>query len=398
MRRVVLAASLVAAGAIIAIACGDDEAATPPPDGSTVDASEDTTTIDPGDANDGSTPIDPGCRTAAAPSAKCGASPTACERKTLYISSSSTFPFAIVTDDANVYWVAQSGPADAAYDGTAIGSVYRVAKNGDATQAATVLAKDQSRVTTLVRDGVDLYWIASEANDAGSTSTLRRVTNVAGTPGAVEDLATFGGIARRLVRVGPGVFFTADSMGAVRRLAKDATKPAFEVSDIEKTSTTPSLAASKDLVFASGGQVERVDSLPKAGGPPSTFLTVPEAGPDAALPGVHVLGADCDRVFGIRDDQSSFFWSNVANAQYTGTTSTFDDAQDILSDEGFVYVARRKGGGVERGGRDGKGFASLYTGDVWRLAVDDDGIYWGEHGNPKTGGSLAGNVFMQTKK
>jgi hypothetical protein len=100
-------------------------------------------------------------------------------------------------------------------------------------------------------------------------------------------------------------------------------------------------------------------------------------------------------MFGIRDDEGAFFWSPAESATYTATAATFDDGQDIASDEGFVYVAqRRAGGGVFRGARDGKGFGSLYTGDVWRLAVDDEGIYWGEHAK----GSLAGNVFMQTKK
>jgi hypothetical protein len=262
-----------------------------------------------------------------------------------------------------------------------------VSKTGASTQQATVLADNQSRATTLIKDGADLYWIVSTATDAGSTSTLRKLAGASGTP---QDIATFSGIARRLVRASPGVFFAADHLGSVRRLTKDGM-----VAEIEKTSTTPSLAASKDFVFAGGGQLERVDKLPAAGGPGSSFFGIPDGSPDAALPGVHVLGADCDRLFGIRDDEGAFFWSPAASAGYTEATATFNDGQDIASDEGFVYVAqRRSGGGVFRGGRDGKGFGSLYTGDVWRLAVDGDGIYWGEHAK----GSLAGNVFMQTKK
>jgi hypothetical protein len=367
------------------VACGEDEvAATAPPD-TTADAGEDTST-EPIDASTSETSSPDGCKTAAAPSAECTADAAACERKTLYISNTSTFPFAMVTDDANVYWVAQSGTGDAPYDGTASASILRISKTGQSTQQATVLAEDQPRATTLIKDGSDLYWIVSTANDAGSTSTLRKL---AGATGAPQDIATFSGIARRLVRVASGVFFTVDGSGNVRRLTKDGM-----VSDIGKTSTTPSLAANKDFVFASGGQLARVDRIPVAGGSGS-FLALPDGGPDAALPGVHVLGADCDRMFGIRDDEGAFFWSPAVSATYTATTATFEDGQDIVSDDGFVYVAqRRAGGGVFRGSRDGKGFASLYTGDVWRLAVDDDGIYWGEHAK----GSLAGNVFMQTKK
>jgi hypothetical protein len=372
----------------IAVACGDEETpATTPPD-ATPDAGEDTSNVDPTDASTSETSLGTGCKTPAAPSDECSSALAACERKTLYISNTSTFPFAMVTDEANVYWVAQSGPADSAYDGTANASVLRVSKTGASTQQATVLAENQSRATTLIKDGADLYWIVSTANDAGSTSTLRRLAGATGSP---QDVATFSGIARRLVRVSPGVFFAADNVGTVRRLTKDGM-----VSEIEKTSTTPSLAASKDFVFAGGGQLARVDRLPAGGGPASTFFGVPDgASPDAALPGVHVLGADCDRMFGIRDDEGAFFWSPAATATYTATTASFDDGQDIASDEGFVYVAqRRAGGGVFRGSRDGKSFGSLYTGDVWRLAVDDDGIYWGEHAK----GSLAGNVFMQKKK
>lgn len=372
--------------ALVAIACGGDEAPAPTAPDVGADGGADTS-VEPTDASTTETSTDPGCKTPAAPSSDCTADAAACERKTLYISNTSTFPFAIVTDEANVYWVAQSGPTDSAYDGTASASVLRVSKAGASTQTATVLAENQSRATTLVKDGPDLYWIVSTANDAGSTSTLRKLTGASGTP---ADVSTFTGIARRLVRVAPGVFFAADNLGNVRRLTKDGM-----VADIEKTSATPSLAASKDFVFASGGQVLRVDRVPAAGGPGSSFFAIPDGSPDAALPGVHVLGADCDRMFGIRDDEGAFFWSGAASATYTATSATFDDAQDIVSDEGFVYVARRRsGGGVFRGGREGNGFGSLYTGDVWRLAVDDDGIYWGEHAK----GSLAGNVFMQTKK
>ena len=221
----------------------------------------------------------------------------------------------------------------------------------------------------------------------GSSSTLRKLAGATGSP---QDVSTFSGIARRLVRAAPGVFFAADNLGNVRRLTTDGS-----VAPITQTSTTPSLAATKDFVFAGGGQLARVDKLPAGGGPGSTFFAVPDGTPDAALPGVHVLGADCDRMFGIRDDEGAFFWSPSSTATYGATTRTFEDGQDIGADERFVYVAeRRSGGGVFRGERDGKGFAALYTGDVWRVAVDDEGIYWGEHAK----GSLAGNVFMQTKK
>lgn len=380
-----LASSLGALSA--GVACGDEETpATTPSDG-TSDAGDDSPAIDPGDASTEETSVDETCTTAKAPADECAAAVDGCERRTLYISNTSTFPFAMVTDDANVYWVAQSGPADSAYDGTATGSVLRVSKTGASTQQATVLADDQSRVTTLIKDGPDLYWIVSTSSDAGSSSTLRTLAGATGSP---RDVSTFSGIARRLVRASPGVFFAADNLGNVRRLTKDGM-----VADVEKTSTTPSLAATKDFVFASGGQVAQIDEIRATGTTGTPFLNVPNGTPDAALPGVHVLGADCDRMFGIRDDEGVFFWSPSASATYSATTATFDDGQDIGADERFVYVAeRRSGGGVFRGERDGKGFASLYTGDVWRLAVDDDGIYWGEHAK----GSLAGNVFMQTKK
>lgn len=370
----------------VAVACGDDEApATTTPD-ATPDASEEPSPR-PDDSSAPDSATDPGCTTAAPPSADCAADAAACERKTLYISNTTTFPFAIVTDEANVYWVAQSGPTDSAHDGTATASVLRISKTGAPTQAATVLAENQSRATTLIKDGPDLYWIVSTANDAGSSSTLRRL---AGATGAPSDVSTFAGLARRLVRVAPGVFFTVDHRGRVRRLTKDGA-----VADVGETSATPSLAAGKDVVFAGGGEIARVDRLPAAGGAGAPFFAVPDGGPDAALPGVHVLGADCDRVFGVHDDEGAFFWSHASSGSYTPTSETFDDAQDIASDQGFVYVARRRSaGGVFRGSRDGSGFTSLYTGDVWRLAVDDDGIYWGEHAK----GAIAGNVFMQTKK
>lgn len=391
MRRALLLAPWAIA-AVVAAACGDeDEASAPPP--SVVPDASDEHFVAPADTG-APDAAEPGCRTPKAPSATCASSPTACERRTLYLSPTSTFPFAIVTDANNVYWVAQSG-GDAAYDGTARASVLRVAKTGAPTQAAAVLALDQERTTTLVRDGADLYWIASHATDAGADSTLRRIRDAAKAPtcpacAPPEDLATFPGIARRLVRVAPGVLFAVDHEGNVRRLA--AGGAGFTVTTADRTSASPSLAAGLDQVFAGGGLTSRVVRIGAAGGTGADFVTLPEAGPDAALPGAHVLGADCTRVFGVRD-QGALWWSPAAPVAYADTNTVLSEATDIAVDEGFVYVARRKGGGVERGGRDGSGFTNLYTGDVSRLAVDDEGIYWGEHGK----GSLAGNVFMQTK-
>lgn len=393
MRRALLLAPWAVAAAI-AVACGDDEEAVAPAPIDAVDGG-DARSSEPIDAADAD-PGEPGCTKARAPSAACAASATACERRTLYLSPTSTFPFAIVTDSANVYWVAQSG-GDPAYDGAASASVLRVSKTGAPTQTATVLATDQERTTTLVRDGADLYWITSHATDAGAGSTLRRLrdaANASGCPGCAppEDLATFPGIARRLVRAAPGVFFAVDHEGNVRRLAKEASASTFAVAELDTTSASPSLAAGLDQVFAGGGLVSRVVRIGANGGSAGTFLTLPEAGPDAALPGAYVLGADCTRLFGVRD-RGELWWSPGASSAYTDTDASFAEATDIVADEGFVYVARRKGGGVARGARDGSGFATVYTGDVARLAVDDEGVYWGEHAK----GSLAGNVFMQTK-
>jgi hypothetical protein len=387
MRRALFVAPWILA-AVVAAACGDEEeaAVAPPAD---VPEAGDARPSEPIDAADAA-PADLGCRTPKGPSPACAQSPSACERKTLYLSQTSTFPFAMVTDATNVYWVAQSG-GDAAYDGAAAASVLRVSKSGEPTQAAVVLAVDQERTTTLVRDGEDLYWIASHATDAGSESTLRRLRAAAKAPGCPgcappEVVATFPGIGRRLVRVAPGVLFSVDHGGVVRRLTKDG-----GVTTSGETSASPSLAAGLDQVFAGGGLTAEVVRIGAAGGTAVPFVVLPEAGPDAALPGAWLLGADCSRVFGVRDE-GAFWWSPAAGG-YTATSETFAGATDIAADEGFVYVARRKGGGVVRGGRDGSGFTNLYAGDVARLAIDDEGVYWGEHAK----GSLAGNVFMQTK-
>lgn len=392
MRRLAIAASLSAAAAF-ALACGDDEepAATPPsdlPDASLDDA------LAADDARADAT-VEPSCRTPRAPSDACAADPTGCERRTLYISPTSTFPFALATDAENVYWVAQSG-GDPAYDGDASAAVMRVAKSGASTQPAIVLAADQARATTLVRDGDDLYWIVSRATDGGGASTLRRLRSAAkaaGWPACAppEDLASFPGVARRLVRAGAGVLFTVDDAGVVRRLARGP-GASFSAAEVGTTSAAPSLAAADEQVFAGGGESGRVLRIPAGGGAAAPFLALPDAGPDAGLPGAYVLGAACDRLYGIHDE-GAFFGSGVDAGNYVGSAASFALATDIAADEGFVYVSRRKGGGVSRGRRDGTGFVTVYAGDVARLWVDDDGIYWGEHAK----GAIAGNLFMQTK-
>jgi len=380
--------------ALLGFSCSsEDDASTPPPsdvpDGGDIGDGPASSDV----ANDGDDASFAGCHTPHGPTADCLADASGCARRTLYLSPTSTFPFAMVTDDKNVYWAAQAGVTNDAYDGTAFASILRISKTESPEQAAAVLAKDQERTTTLVRDGADLFWISSQTFDGGATSTFRRLRDVAkayGCPNCLppDNIAQFPGIARRLVRVSPGVFFAVDDSGNVIRLSISA-------NDVDVTSAAPSLAVSDTRVFAGGGLTQRVIRLdPTSGAPGIPFVTVPDGGPDAALPGAWVLGADCDRLFGVHGDKGSFWWSAAANGTFNASSTGFDQATDIASDDGFVYVAQKKGGGLSRGARDGSGFTNLYTGDVWRLAVDDDGVYWGEHAK----GSLAGNVFMQPKK
>ncbi|HEY8077685.1 MAG TPA: hypothetical protein VIF62_26345, partial [Labilithrix sp.] len=57
------------------------------------------------------------------------------------------------------------------------------------------------------------------------------------------------------------------------------------------------------------------------------------------------------------------------------------DIADLRADGTFVYVARQNAGGVFRAREDNPGILEeLRPGDVWRIAVTADAIYWGDHG------------------
>ena len=105
-----------------------------------------------------------------------------------------------------------------------------------------------------------------------------------------------------------------------------------------------------------------------------------------------MLASDCQDLFAFRDDE---LYAARGGAGPLALLASLGEAPlDVAADERFLHLAvSGKGGGLFRVAKNGKGLERLIEGDVWRLAVDDEGVYWGEHAK----GWLSGNLFMLQK-
>jgi hypothetical protein len=395
LRRALLVGLALSAAFATAAACDDGDAApTSPADGG-IDATEEVAApldadLDASDAGS--------CRAPSFADSPCAKDPKKCQLRTLYLATKQEFPFGVATDTANVYWIAQAprdGGADAgaeAVRGQAKGTIRRVSKKGDATQAAVDLARDQDRATVLVLDGPDLYWIATSVTAGGeATSTLRRVRNAASaacSPAcpAPEDVATFPAELRRLVRVGSETFFAVGRGGQLVRFA-----PGQGAKEVTTTGTSPSLARTESHVWAGSGQNPPIARAALDGtGLEPAVLSLPPI--DASLRGANVLASDCLDLFAVRGTELYAARGGAGPLELL-TDLTTNAPLDVVADERFLHLAVPDTGGVYRVSKDGTGIVRLIDGDAWRLAVDDEGVYWGEHAK----GSLAGNLFMLPK-
>ena len=72
------------------------------------------------------------------------------------------------------------------------------------------------------------------------------------------------------------------------------------------------------------------------------------------------------------------------------------EIRDLGADARYVYAAALNTGGIFALQKTSMATAHPYTGNVWNLAVDDDGVYFGEHDPSAAGG--AGTIYMLVKK
>ena len=380
----------VAFGAVVVVAgCGKFLAGDPPempPDASFPEDSS------PGDAApDAVAPDDGACRLAPAPSC----SPTSCPKLVLHDTAGArTAPWGIATSDKAVFWLEQPATNEG-YNGNAMARVLRAPKDPSGG-ITTELALGQARAITLAVMGGWVYWTVYDVA-VDQFARLRRVrTDCAGGCSPEELLVTTRGVRiMKLVPVGETTLFGIGEAGQIVRFDVGGAKMSMAGPLFEKPGFA-SLANTGHHVFVSSNNSPTLARMDLDGtNIDEKFLAVP-SGDGGAEPGINSLWYDCqEKLWARRGPGTDLVSLSLADGQmHTVKAQAKLTVYDVGGDARYLYLA-----GANEGlfALDRQGSATLEPVGgvkVFAVAVDDAGVYWGEH---DTDTPMAGTIYMLTK-
>jgi len=305
------------------------------------------------------------------------------------------YPFAIASDSTHVTWLAQVGTSDGGadtvpYNGGGSAVVMRMGKAGLGKPA--VLAHDQMRATALALDGAKVYWTTYEGNRSTLRAQRRDIACGAVCP-EPETILTFDPNVRivRLIRPASKVLFALAESGQVYRVGLGTA-----AQYIFQSGTYPAITATANHVYTSAGLSPNLERVQVDGLlPEPTYYTFPPVAGGGV--GVSPIATDCTTLWMVRGYPDGRHI--VGRELLSGTVSQLTilgqvDAYDLAADARYVYTAAANGGGIYAVDTTTKITEHPYSGNVFGLAVDDDGVYFGEH-DPNGG---AGTIKMLVKK
>jgi hypothetical protein len=368
-----LSASIVAACSTVYDGRRDE---TPPADAGAEDALADAATEQ--DASDAAAP---GRCTAHRPP---GCDPAACEKRTLYASAGG-YPFSIVSDATNVFWVEQRAPGDP-YNGAGLARILRTTRAGSADDSkAEILAIDQPRATALALAPPYLYWTTYEAADAESYGHIKRVGTSCAAPCVPEDVTggnpLKGNPFRQIVPDGDALLLV-EASGVVFRWV-----PGLGAAEIGTLGPFGSLVATNDGTLGAGPQKSSVVRIAPGGASLAEAFTIPPL--DGGAAGLAWLATDCTTLFGVREPTATLYRGNLGETVVVPMTPVGSGVAaiaffDLAADAKWVYGAGANAGGlIVLEPASGLGL-NVAPGNVFAIAVDDQGVYWGEHGGAGT--------------
>lgn len=343
-----------------------------------------------GDGGDATTilgTLAPNCPRPAAPTC----SPLSeCENRILYKPPvpGIEFPFGIATDSEYVYWVTSSieTAGDLPYDGMGTARIMRVARSGVLAGAqASLIATGQRRAVAIAMAGDYVYWGAM----AGVNAKLRRVRRDCSANCVVEDLdgVPLGGSPIiEMTAIDDQTLVLADGNGLITVVK--TTQALTLVHGTTSTSDYPAIAATSAECFVAGGDITAVTRIPGGAAFMAVkFGSIPDSGSGLRI-GVSSMTTDCKDIYGWRGA------NNVWKVRGDGGTAVAFTAEagvpaafEMAADQGYLYLAVPDGPGVFAVSIANAKSQQVAGGNVHRLAVDDKGIYYGDH-ERTTGGAI----------
>jgi hypothetical protein len=291
------------------------------------------------------------------------------------------YPFGITTDSKFVYWTTMSFEmtGDAPYDGAGTAKIMRVDRSG-ANAKATVIATSQRRALSIAIAGDHVYWAALD----GTKPVLRRARRDCAANCTVEPVIALGsGGVLDLVEI-DGTHLLASDLDQNVHVV-DLSVPT--VVDTQFMSDYPAVTSTSTRGFAASafasGMYQVTATAPAAFTP---FATVPDSG-DPLFPGMSPITTDCNTVYGWRG--SAKIWKIGADG---GVATAFASPPinavfGLDADQKYLYTAAPDGPGAIAIPIAGGSAETISPGNVFRIAVDDVGVYWGDH-DRNSGGAI----------
>lgn len=315
-----------------------------------------------------------------------------CKVRVLHSSGALEYPHGIATDATHVYWVAlQNHGSLSAYDGRGEGTIRRVEKRPPHRVEEVVTAKQDAKEIVLTKTHV--YWSAFRAPEERNAPEIRRVPiGCASCP--IETVTTLsGGQVGRLVALDDDTLVAATESG-VFLVSTDGQRIVQVKNEYRHAGLTrnqhgvylSSLLKSSEVLRVDRGGVERFATLPPSDEPErfgANILAGSCGSLWAFMKGGRLVGAPTDSDGGFTKehplDPDVDWWDAVADSKYV-----YLGAANLTAR--LVAVDRESGTATT--------LADSVT--AWRLAVDDDGLYWGHHGYHGDGAG-AGSIHMMVK-
>lgn len=309
---------------------------------------------------------------------------SACERRILYAPPSTgvEFPYDIATDSSFVYWTSMfaEDAGDLPYDGIGIARIRRVARAPGSTPS--VIADGQRNARWLAMAGDYLYWLAE--NGASSIWELRRVRRDCPESCVVENVGPVGsGLFFGFVAIDDETLLATQFNGTTILLSVPMMGSA-SFATVTTTSDLGAVAATSTDGFASGGFTPTVRRIPAATGVATALSTLPDASAGENV-GLNPLTTDCTTVFGWRGGQHVWRIPIEGGVPAEHATLPVSLVFGLVTDRDWIYAASPDGFGLAAISNASGARTMLRAGNIHRVAVDDVGVYWGDHDKTSSG-------------
>jgi len=190
-----------------------------------------------------------------------------------------------------------------------------------------------------------------------------------------------------MARAGEGVLLLTGESTVYRYLPATDGAP-FEIKPL---GTYPFVAPLEGEAFGSSAEkadVTRFSNLTQPNVSTAQYTKMADAGVSGGLvAGGSPLGTDCSSLFIYRADQRVWRTTIEAGAFERWVDSGRDGARELLADERNIYIVTDDLGGITAFAKSNGARRVIADGNFWGMAVDADGIYWGDHARD-TGGTI----------